>query len=72
VRGQEQLTAEQVQHNRWCAAIRAIVEHAFAWIKNMGYRFVRYRGLARNGLDFASMAVAYNFKRTLSLARPAA
>lgn len=68
VRGQDQLTREQVRHNRQCASIRAIVEHPFAWMKNMGHRFVRYRGLARNGLDFALMAVAYNFKRTLSLA----
>ena len=37
----------------------------------MGYRFARYRGLARNGLDFALMAVAYNFKRSLSLVQPA-
>lgn len=72
VRGQEQLTAEQDRHNRACASVRAIVEHAFAWMKNMGYRFVRYRGLSRNGLDFALMAVAYNFKKSLSLAQSAA
>ena len=72
VRGQEQLAAQQVRHNRLCASMRAIVEHPFAWMKNMGYRLVRYRGLARNGLDFALMAVAYNWKRSLSLVRPAA
>ncbi len=72
VRGQDELTAKQIRHNRLCASVRAIVEHPFAWMKNMGYRFVRYRGLARNGLDFALMAVAYNFKRGLSLIRPAA
>ena len=67
VRGQEELTDEQVKHNRACAAIRAIVEHPFAWMKGMGYRFVRYRGLARNGFDFALTAMAYNFKRSFSL-----
>jgi len=72
VRGQDELTPQQVRHNRLCASVRAIVEHPFAWMKNMGYRFVRYRGLTRNGLDFALMAVAYNFKRSLSLVRPAA
>lgn len=72
VRGQEELTPQQIRHNRLCASIRAIVEHPFAWMKNMGYRFVRYRGLARNALDFALMAVAYNFKRSFSLLRPAA
>ena len=71
VRGQDELTPQQVRHNRLCAAVRAIVEHPFAWMKNMGYRFARYRGLARNGLDFALMAVAYNFKRSLSLVQPA-
>ena len=45
VRSQATLTDEQVEHNRLCAAIRAIVEHPFAWMKGMGYRFVRYRGL---------------------------
>ena len=29
VRGQDELTAEQVKHNRQCAAVRAIVEHPF-------------------------------------------
>ena len=72
VRGQDELTPEQVKHNRLCASVRAIVEHPFAWMKNMGYRFVRYRGLARNGLDFALMAVAYNFKRSFSLLKPTA
>ena len=70
VRGQDELTLEQVRHNRSCAAVRAVVEHPFAWMKNMGYRLARYRGLTRNGLDFALMAVAYNFKRSFSLLKP--
>lgn len=71
VRGQDELTAEQVKHNRACAAVRAIVEHPFAWMKGMGHRAARYRGLTRNAFDFACMAVAYNFKRSFSLIEPA-
>ena len=70
VRGQDELTAEQVRHNRLCAAVRAIVEHPFAWMKAMGHRMARYRGLARNAFDFACLAVAYNFKRSFSLIEP--
>jgi IS5 family transposase len=67
VRGQKELTPEQKRHNRLVAGIRAVVEHPFAWMKNTGYRRVRYRGLRRNGLDFALHAIAYNFKRSFSL-----
>jgi len=70
VRGQDKLTPEQVKHNRLCAAVRAIVEHPFAWMKGMGHRLARYRGLTRNAFDFACMAVAYNFKRSFSLIKP--
>ena len=67
VRGQKELTTEQKWHNRLVAGIRAVVEHPFAWMKNTGYRRARYRGLNRNGMDFALHAVAYNFKRSFSL-----
>ncbi len=68
VRGQAELTAEQKTHNRLCASFRAYVEHPFAWIKNTGELLrTRYRGLARNAIDFALNAMAYNFKRSLSL-----
>ena len=67
VRGQKELTPEQKRHNRLVAGIRAVVEHPFAWMKNTGYRTVRYRGLSRNGLDFGLHAIAYNFKRSFSL-----
>ncbi|MHC4351155.1 MAG: IS5 family transposase [Planctomycetota bacterium] len=67
VRGQKELTVEQNWHNRLVAGIRAIVEHPFAWMKNAGYRRVRYRGLRRNGMDFALHAIIYNFKRSFSL-----
>ena len=67
VRGQKELTSAQKWHNRLVAGFRAVVEHPFAWMKNTGYRRVRYRGLCRNGLDFMLHAVAYNFKRSFSL-----
>ena len=68
VRGQGELAASQKAHNRLCATFRAAVEHPFAWIKSMmGYRKVRYRGARRNGEDFGFTAMAYNFKRSLSL-----
>lgn len=67
VRGQTELPHWQQVLNRAWATIRAAVEHPFAWMKNMGYRRVRYRGLARNALDFGLMAAAYNLKRSFSL-----
>jgi IS5 family transposase len=67
VRGQSNLTWPQKWPNRLVAGIRAVVEHPFAWMKNTGYRRTRYRGLSRNGLDFALHAIAYNFKRSFSL-----
>ena len=67
VRGQKELTPEQKWHNRLVAGFRAVVEHPFAWMKNTGYRRARYRGLNRNGIDFALHAIAYNFKRSFSL-----
>jgi IS5 family transposase len=72
VRGQKELTREQKWHNRLVAGIRAVVEHPFAWMKNTGYRRVRYRGLSRNGLDFGLHAIAYNFKRSFSLIKSVA
>lgn len=67
VRGQSELTAGQQTRNHAISRVRALVEHPFAWIKQMGLRRVRYRGLRRNGLDFALTALAYNMKRSLSL-----
>lgn len=67
VRGQDALSERQKRHNRMVAGIRAIVEHPFAWMKRVGAGKTRYRGLSRNGLDFALHLVAYNFKRSFSL-----
>lgn len=68
VRGQDDLTDQQKAHNRLCASFRAFVEHPFAWIKRAGgFARTRYRGLARNAIDFALAAIAYNFERSLSI-----
>ena len=61
--GQNELSAEQKAHNTICSKVRAFVEHPRAWMVKMGYTAARYRGLARNALDFALMAIAYDFKR---------
>jgi len=67
VRGQVELTEAQQAHNRAASKVRALVEHPFAWMGQMGYGKARYRGLRRNGLDFGLTALAYNIKRSLSL-----
>jgi len=72
VKGQKELTPEQKAHNRMIAGIRAFVEHPFAWLRKMNFWRARYRGLIRNALDFALRAIAYNWKRSLSLAPVAA
>ena len=68
-KGQEDLPPVLKQLNRMIASVRAMVEHPFAWMKAMGYRRVRYRGRRRNELDFALSLIAYNWKRSLSLAK---
>jgi transposase, IS5 family len=68
VRGQKELTPQQKRLNRLIAPIRAFVEHPFGWIKGrLNNRRCRYRGLARNALDFALSAVACNFCRSFTL-----
>jgi IS5 family transposase len=67
-KGQKELPPALAKLNRLIASVRAPVEHPFAWMKQMGYRRVRYRGRRRNELDFALNLIAYNWKRSLSLA----
>lgn len=66
-RGQKELPPRLKRLNRMIASVRAPVEHPFAWLRNAGYRRVRYRGRRRNEVDFALHLVAYNWKRSLSL-----
>lgn len=68
VRGQKELTPGQRRFNRLIAPIRAFVEHPYAWIKaRLNNRRARYRGLARNAMDFALSAMACNFCRSFTL-----
>lgn len=67
-RGQKDLPPMLKRLNRMIARVRAVVEHPFAWMKAMGYRRVRYRGRRRNEVDFVLNLIAYNWKRSLSLA----
>jgi IS5 family transposase len=67
-RGQKQLTPQQKAHNHAVAVVRAAVEHPFAAIKAVGGGYTRYRGMGRNALDFVLHLVAYNWRRTFSLA----
>ena len=62
------LTVEQERWNHWVKRIRAVGEHPFAMLKQqLGYRRVRYRGLARNAFDFCLTVTAANLKRSLHL-----
>jgi transposase, IS5 family len=67
LRGQEHLTPEQKGHNRKVAKVRFVVEHPFAWMKARGWGKARYRGVARNGLDFALNLLAWNLHRARDL-----
>jgi IS5 family transposase len=65
VRGQKELSPQQRRLNRLIAPIRAFVEHPLAWIKlRLNNRRCRYRGVARNALDFALAAMACNWCRS--------
>lgn len=68
-KGQKRLPRALEELNRLIARVRAVVEHPFAWMKQMGYRRARYRGRRRNEFDFALTLVAYNWKRSLSLTK---
>jgi IS5 family transposase len=62
------LTAADHARNRAIGQIRAAVERSFATLKHWyGYRRVRYRSLARNGLQLQLLALAVNLRRALVL-----
>jgi IS5 family transposase len=69
VRGQAELDPVDQCCNRILASLRAPVEHVFARLKQrMGWRRVRYRGLARNATDLRLMSLVHNFAHAGSLA----
>ena len=66
------LSPTQRQHNKRKTRIRNRVERIFAtWVKDYGYRVVRYTTLARNTAQVVVMSIAYNLKRALKLLAPA-
>src|SRR6266849_1722733 len=59
---------ELVARNLKLSPIRCAVERSFAAMKQWyGYQRVRYRGLARNGLQLHMMCIAINLRRALVL-----
>jgi IS5 family transposase len=66
-RGQDELTREQKAHNKKVNRVRFVVEHPFAWMKNRGWGHAIYRGVRRNGLDFALRLAAWNLQRARDL-----
>ncbi len=66
--GGPQLSPWQKLHNRLIAPIRAEVETVFATLKRrLGYRLVRYRGLAKNQTQLFLLALAYNMRRVADI-----
>jgi transposase, IS5 family len=60
--------AQLVARNARLSPIRSAVERSFAAMKQWyGYRRVRYRGLARNGLQLHLICIAINLRRALVL-----
>lgn len=68
--GGPKITAWQRARNRQIAKIRCRVETVFAiFKKHMGYRRVRYIGLAKNQVQLLLLAFAYNLRRATVLAQ---
>jgi transposase, IS5 family len=63
------LRASERRHNTLIAPVRAQVEGVFATLKRwLGFRCVRYVGLAKNTSHLQLVALAYNMRRALRLA----
>lgn len=63
------LTARQTQRNQAIGKIRGRVETVWAHMKRVwNYRRVRYFNGRRNQVQFALLCIAYNLRRSLSLA----
>lgn len=62
------LSEAQIESNKSKMKIRSNIERVFAhWKRWYGYRAVRYKGIAKNELELAMKAMAYNFKRTTAI-----
>ena len=61
---QRELPPWQQRHNELIGPIRAQVEKVFGTLKRTyRYRRVRYRGLARNGVELWFKLLAYNLRK---------
>lgn len=70
VRGQSHLRKKQRRHNKRFAAVRAIVELPFAFIKHhMHYTTTRFTGLEKNDQYHFLLATAYNLRRAPGVER---
>ena len=70
VRGQSRLRKKQTKHNKHFAAVRAVVELPFAFIKHlMHYTKTRFLGLEKNDQYHLLLASAYNLKRAPGVQR---
>lgn len=68
VRGQGALYDWQRRWNRVMSSVRAKAEHALAMVKHrLDFKRCRYRGLRRNGMDFALTVMAANLRRGASM-----
>jgi len=70
VKNQHKLHTNQRKHNARFAAVRAVVELPFAFIKHlMGYTHTRFIGITKNTQYHMLLATAYNLRRIPSLER---
>ena len=62
------LSEEQSEINGWLAAMRAGIEKIFGhWKRVLGWRRLRYTGLAKGTLELQLKSVAWNLRRLVTL-----
>ena len=62
------LSAGQAEANGWLAAMRAGIEKIFGhWKRVLGWRRLRYTGLAKGTLELQFKSVAWNLRRLVTL-----
>jgi IS5 family transposase len=70
-RGRPKLSEKQKKANIWKKKVRNAVERPFAHFKkHMGFRYVRYVNLKRNGLHFTFLCLIHNIRRGIALTVP--
>ena len=62
------LSARQAEANGWLAAMRAGIEKIFGhWKRVLGWRRLRYTGLAKGTPELRLKSVAWNLRRLVTL-----